>query len=70
VLIVDEEDRLRIRDVDVARAERDRVYIQSGLAPADRVTVSQIETVVDGMRVRTTVEPPFLAPVAEPEVGP
>lgn len=70
VLVVDDESRLRIRDVDVARAERDRVFIQSGLAAADRVTISQIETVVDGMRVRTVVEQPLLSTRAAPEVGP
>ena len=31
---------------------RDKVVIRSGLAPGDKVCISPLETVVDGMRVR------------------
>lgn len=56
VLIVDEEDRLRFRPVEVLRTERDRVIVDRGLSPGERVCISQIETVVDGMPVRTVLE--------------
>ena len=59
--------RLRIRDVEIVRAERDRVLIQSGLAADDLVCVSQIETVVEGMQVRTLLETPVISTDADEE---
>ncbi len=56
VLVVDQENRLYFRDVEIVRAERDLALIGSGLEAGDRVSVSQIETVVDGMRVRTQLQ--------------
>jgi RND family efflux transporter MFP subunit len=51
VLIVDSENRLYFREVGVLRVYRDDVYIGSGLGAGDRVVVSPIQTVVNGMRV-------------------
>ena len=67
VLVVDEESRLRIRDVEIIRAERERVLIQSGLAANDLVCISQIEIVVDGMQVRTLLESPVISTDADEE---
>ncbi len=67
VLVVDEESRLRLRDVRIVRAERDRVLIQSGLAADDLVCISQIETVVEGMQVRTQLETPIISTDADEE---
>jgi RND family efflux transporter MFP subunit len=53
VLIVDDEDRLRFRDVDVLRVDRQSVIIVGGLAPGERVCVSTLEAVSDGMKVRS-----------------
>ena len=52
VYVVDGEDRLRLREVSVLRAERDQVVIGEGLAAGDRVCISSLGAVVDGMRVR------------------
>jgi RND family efflux transporter MFP subunit len=52
VLIVDEEDRLRFRDVDVLRVDRGFAVIVGGLDANDRVCVSTLEAVSDGMKVR------------------
>jgi RND family efflux transporter MFP subunit len=52
VLIVDREDRLRFRDVDVLRVSRDEVLVHAGLESGDRVCVSPLETPMDGMQVR------------------
>ena len=52
VLVLDEESRLRFRRVDVLRTARDQVVVRSGIAPGDKVCISPLETVVDGMRVR------------------
>ncbi|MBN1239642.1 MAG: efflux RND transporter periplasmic adaptor subunit [Gammaproteobacteria bacterium] len=52
VLVVDSENRLYFRDVRVLRVYREDVYVESGLAAGDRVVVSPIQTVVNGMRVQ------------------
>jgi RND family efflux transporter MFP subunit len=56
VLVVDEEDRLRFREVEVLRADRRQVVIGSGLAAGERVCISPLEAVTDGMRVRVLEE--------------
>ena len=56
VLVVDGEDRLRFRHVDVLRVERGEALISSGLADGERVCISAIQAPVDGMAVRP-VEP-------------
>lgn len=52
VLVVDPEDRLRYRDVEIVRASGDEVVIGAGLAAGERVCISPLMTVVDGMEVR------------------
>lgn len=61
VLIVDGEDRLAYRDVTPLRLHRDRVLIESGLADGERVCVSPLQTVIEGMRVEPIDEPPGTA---------
>ncbi len=56
VLVVDDGERLRFRDVEVLRRGHDQVVIIGGLASGELICVSPLETVVDGMRVRTLVE--------------
>ncbi|MEZ4651042.1 MAG: efflux RND transporter periplasmic adaptor subunit [Candidatus Eisenbacteria bacterium] len=53
LLIVDDEDRLRIREVQVVRAERERVIVSGGIAEGERICLSPLEVVTDGMKVRT-----------------
>jgi RND family efflux transporter MFP subunit len=52
VYIVDDGDRLRFRDVEVLRNQRDDVIIGAGLEPGDRVCVSPMAAAVNGMAVR------------------
>ena len=52
VLVVDAEDRLRVRAVEVLRSEQDQVLIASGLKAGERVCISPLDVVVDGMRVK------------------
>ena len=54
MLVVDEESRLRFREVSIARYEQDRILIQSGLKDGDIVNISPIQAVVDGMEVSVT----------------
>ena len=57
VLIIDGDNRLRFRAVNVLRLENDFVLIDSGLESGEVVNLSPIQTVVDGMRVSLTFEP-------------
>ena len=57
VLIIDGDNRLRFRAVNVLRLENDFVIIDSGLESGEVVNLSPIQTVVDGMRVSLTFEP-------------
>ncbi len=52
VLIVDTENRMYFREVDVLRVYRDDAYIRGGLAAGELVIVSPLQTVVNGMRVQ------------------
>jgi multidrug efflux pump subunit AcrA (membrane-fusion protein) len=56
VLVVDTENRVHLRQVDVLRVYRDEVYITGGLRSGERVSVSMLQTVVEGMRVQP-IEP-------------
>ncbi len=53
VLVVDGDDRLRFRDLDVLRLDGERAVIGDGLEEGERVCVSPLDVVTDGMRVRT-----------------
>jgi RND family efflux transporter MFP subunit len=64
VYLVDANDQLRIREVEVLRTERDRVVIGKGLSPGDRVCVSPLGAAIEGMRVRVTDESAALAGAA------
>lgn len=52
VLVLDPEERLRFREVEVLRSERDRIFVSGGLKPGERVVLSALEAPVEGMRVR------------------
>jgi len=52
VLIVDGDSRLRFRDVEMLRFDRDEVLVKSGLKAGELVNISPIQTVVDGMKVK------------------
>ncbi len=52
VWVVDAEHRLRRRDVEVLRAERDRIVLRSGVQHGETVCISQLETFTDDMPVR------------------
>jgi hypothetical protein len=53
LLVVDAEDRMRLREVDVLRTEGDTVILADGLETGDRICLSVVDAVVDGMPVRT-----------------
>lgn len=47
-----EESALRIRDVEIVRSDRQHAYVGSGLEDGDRIVVSALDAVTDGMAVR------------------
>ena len=53
ILVVDDDNRLRFRDVDLLRVTREEIFVQGGLAAGERVCLSPLEAVTDGMKVRT-----------------
>jgi multidrug efflux system membrane fusion protein len=56
VFIVDEDSRLRYRDVGVLLVDREEVVISSGIEEGEVVCLSPMETPVDGMKVRINQE--------------
>jgi len=54
VLVVTPEDRLEFRDVDLLRRTREEIYVRGGLKAGERVCLSPLEAVTDGMQVRTS----------------
>ena len=58
LMVVDADDRMRLRDVDVMRIDREEVLIRTRLGAGERVCVSPLEVVVEGMRVRTVASDP------------
>lgn len=54
VVFVDDEDRLRIRPVEVLRADADYAYLTGGAAAGDRISVTAIESPINGLKVQTT----------------
>ncbi len=52
VIIVDDEDRLRTRRVEVLRRERNTVLIRSGISDGERICTSPLPASGEGLRVR------------------
>ena len=52
ILVVDSENRLYRRKVKILRIDRDQVLVEGPLAAGERICVSPIQVVVEGMRVR------------------
>jgi len=53
VWVVNKENRLKFRPVEVAKLQGEQVIIASGLKDGESVVVSPLKAVTDGMRVRT-----------------
>jgi hypothetical protein len=48
------DDRLRIKQVQIARQDKEYAYVVSGLEDSQAIVVSALEAVTDGMLVRTS----------------
>jgi len=53
LLFVDEDSRLRIRSVDIIRADAEYAYLHSDSVKGQRITLTALEAPINGMRVRT-----------------
>ncbi|MDH3430072.1 MAG: efflux RND transporter periplasmic adaptor subunit [Gammaproteobacteria bacterium] len=53
VLVVDDENKLDIRFVEVIRSDDKFAYVAGGVSPGERITTTAIEAPVNGMSVRT-----------------
>jgi hypothetical protein len=60
VLVVDNDNRIHFRDVEVFRIDGEVAYISAGIDDKEMICVSQPKTVVDGMEV---------TPISETEAG-
>ena len=56
VLVVDAENKMYFRDVEIFRLEEKQVLISGGLLPGERICISPIQAVVDGMVVQPLIE--------------
>ncbi len=57
LLLVDNSNKLRFRDVEVLRLAGNSVYIGSGVSRGDRVCLSTMQSSTDGMLVRVSDQP-------------
>jgi RND family efflux transporter MFP subunit len=57
-LLVDSEQRLRIRRLSVTRSEPDRILVDGGLNAGDRIIVSGVQVPVEGMPVKVDLNSP------------
>ncbi len=54
LVFVDDDDRLRIRSVEIIRADADYVYLTGGAAAGERIVTTSLESPVNGTKVRVT----------------
>lgn len=57
VLIVDDDDHIRFREINILRLSGNRAIVTGGLNRGEKVCVSSLEAVTDGMKVRTAASP-------------
>lgn len=53
LVFVDEDNKIRIREVDIARADANFVYVRDGAHAGERVVLTALEAPINGMAVRT-----------------
>ena len=68
VLVVDDQDRVRIREVDAFWPAGEAILVRSGLADGERLVESPPSIVADGMRVRVVGSGGPRAPTAGPSL--
>ena len=56
LMIVGDDNRLRIRAVDILKADARYAYLRGGAMPGERIVLTAIESPINGMKVRTDDE--------------
>ncbi|MCY4264833.1 MAG: efflux RND transporter periplasmic adaptor subunit [Gammaproteobacteria bacterium] len=56
VLVVDAENKMHFREIEIFRLEEQQVLITGGIQPGEKICVSPIQAVVDGMAVQPVIE--------------
>ncbi len=73
VLIVDDDGRLRFRQIEILRSTTESVLVRSGLSEGELVSISALDAVIDGMAVQIAEGAPAMARAdvdASPDRGP
>ena len=65
VLVVDAEDRLRFRAVEVLRLQGDTAVLGDGIEAGERLCVSPLDVAVEGMTVRVAEDGPAVEPAMQ-----
>ena len=58
LMFVDDENRLRMGNVNVIRADAEFAYLRNDNLLAERISITVLESPISGMRVRTADDPP------------
>jgi len=53
VVFVDDDDKLLVRSVDIARSDANYLYVRGGAAVGERIVLTALESPINGMSVRT-----------------
>ena len=53
LVFVDDEDKIRIRSVDIVRSDARFIYVAEGAQPGERVVLTALASPINGMGVRT-----------------
>ena len=56
VLVVDKDNRIYYRRIEVMRFENDNVIVSDGLESGDVVNISPLQTIIEGMRVKPILQ--------------
>lgn len=56
LVVVDDDNRLQIRDIDVVRADSRFVYVRDGVREGERISLTLIDNPINGMAVRTEAD--------------
>jgi predicted membrane GTPase involved in stress response len=68
LMLVDDDNKLRIRTVELLRSDAEHAYLRNGAAAGDRICLTTIESPLDGMKVRTPDDPVSDAGTSEQQV--
>jgi hypothetical protein len=54
LIFLDDDDKIRIREVRIMRSDADFAYLSSGASPGDRIVLTALENPINGTQVRTS----------------